>query len=326
MATAGIAWSFQPQAKLAARIDTNAEQRNWPQVLEDGRKIHVATSATVFDINRALVHSGRMLDDMFSYPQSVGWDFWSDVGPVVDLNKVLKGSDLLWELGHVNRAQRMAGEALELTGYRPATLQRMFLINAIKGEPESGRPFLNLLSQTMWHRAWAERYKKALLQDPTLANDEELRSVRRVMISSDYVGAIPENVVLQSCLRQDSGNRMAFDLLMAWYLLDRNVTKVCQNLDRLDAVGLTRLPRHLEEAVLLSQQLNPTKEVRLFGRSISPATVERHKQFIREVGKRRMDDPASESMLAPQFGDTFWFYYLYQHSGSLASGNVPGPQ
>jgi hypothetical protein len=317
-----IAFDYSASAKLLARIDYSAEQRDWPQVIKLGRNLHSPTPAAVHDINRALAHSGMLLDRMFEFPQRREWELWFNLNHSMDMNKLLKSSELLLEHGHVNRAERMAAESLELNGYSPETLQQLFLISVLKEQPKTGLPFLNLLSQTLWHRNWAEFYQRALEADPVLSNDVGLQKIRPLMVRQDYVGAIPDNVLMQISLRQNPENRLSFQYLMAFYLLSGQLEKLGQNLERVRTFPLPVLPRHLQEAIVLFEKSNPGAQLDLHGLAINPAIEERYQRF-NEAAVRCTAETAP-SLLAKEFGDSYWYYSIAGHSGSIIpKGGMP---
>ena len=317
-----IALSHPTQGKLLAEIDWCAGRSDWARIIELGRKVREPDSASVHDINRALAHGDLLLDRMFEFPQKREWEFWINLSKSMDLTKLVKSSELLLELGHVNRAERMAAESLELNGYSPEILQQLFLISVLKGQPKTGLPFLNLLSCTLWHRGWAESYRQALEIDPALSNDVGLQKVRPLMVRQDYVGAIPDNVLMQISLRQNPENRLSFQYLMAFYLLSGQLEKVAQNLERVRALQLPVLPRHLQEAIVLFEKTNPGTQLDLHGLAISPSIEQRYQRF-NEAAVRCTAETAPV-LLAKEFGDSYWYFFIAGHSGSsIPKGGMP---
>jgi hypothetical protein len=319
-----VGLTLPPDTKTLARIEARARERDWPGTLQAASRLSVADSAAISDVNRALCHSGRLLDDMFRYPQQRGLELWFNLHPSVSMDKLVKGSELLFELGHVNRAERLAGEALELSGYKPEILRRLFYICVLKGYPETALPYLNLLGQTVWYRSWAEGRRQALAADPALVEDPELKQARAAMLTQDYIGSIPNNVLMQASLRQNRGNRMAFQYLIATYLLEGELEKILQNFPRLDDVGQRELPRHVQEAVVIYQQLHPKTAVDLRGRKLDPAILERNRKFRDAVRRFEGEMDKGEARLAAEFGDTYWYYFVYGHSGSVKPGAKTG--
>lgn len=308
-----LLWRADPQGKLIAQVDYLGSTRAWGSVLEVGRELRRADSTAVHDINRALAHSGQLLDRMFEYPQSAGLEFWFKPGKTVRLDRLNKASQLLLELGQVNQAERVAGEAMELNGYQPETLQQLLLINVLKDQPGTGLPFLNLWEKTFPGRDSAALCREQLRLDPKLASDPEVSGFRRLMVRQDYIGSIPDDLLMQICLRQVPGNRMALQYLMAYYLLNSQPGKVVQNLGLLRSAGFTRLPRHIQEAVLQYKDESPATEIPLSGWAVDPDVIEEHSRFRASFpGRQNMVGPASE------FGRTYWYYFRTGHSGSVA--------
>jgi hypothetical protein len=312
----GFMWlSHSASGKALALIDYYAEHEDWARVIDTARKLKVANPVAVNDVNRALAHKNQLLDSMFEFPQQQGLELWLNLNHDMDTGRLLKSSELLLDLGHVNRAERMAAESLELNGYRPETLKQLFLVSVLKEQTQTGVPFLNLLEQTLWHKDWARSQLRAIQTDPSLSSDVNLESIRKNMVRQDYVGSIPDNVMMQISLRQNPQNQLAFQYLMALYLLTGQLEKVGQNLERLELLKLTVLPRHLQEAVVLHEKTHPGTRIDLHGMAIAPALEQRYLRF-KEAATRCTADSAP-AILAREFGDTFWYFYMTGHSGAV---------
>jgi hypothetical protein len=131
-------------------------------------------------------------------------------------------------------------------------------------------------------------------------------------------------VLLQACLRQNPENRMAADYLLAYCLLDRQLERMSENLGRLNYTNKIELPRHVEEALLLSQLV--AKKIDLKPFKIRPATAERFTAFELAYAPYQQNPMSGEAVLAAEFGETYWYYYIYGHSGSLLMARkAPSP-
>jgi hypothetical protein len=317
LAFAVVGIAHDPVARTTAQVDRAADAGNWGEVLRLAAKLSHADPSTMLDVNRALCHEGQLLDRMFSYPQRRGFSLWFEIGEGVDLAKLDKASGLLFELGHLNRAERMAAESLELNGPQPAILKRLFLVNVAKGSPDAAKPFLNLLSRSFWHGQHASAYRRAFLEDPLLSSDPEISAVRNLQSSRDYVGMIPNNVLMQITLREKPDFRPAFEYLISEYLLHGQVEKVAQNLDRIDVLGLRELPIHLEEALLIYEKLRPNVPLDLRGRTVRASTRQRYNEFNLACRALDANSPQANVELRRSFGNTYWFFFLFGHSGAI---------
>ena len=107
---------------------------------------------------------------------------------------------------------------------------------------------------------------------------------------------------------------MAIEYLMARYLLTRQLDKFIENLDHLDDLDYSEIPRHYEEAILVYTSLSK-KLVNLRGRRISPQSHQRFKGFLETFNRYGGNNQAAFSELAKNYGDSYFFYYTYGVSG-----------
>ena len=307
--------SFDVNARLRAQVDCYAKQGKWTRVLSAARQLGGAYSIpTIVDVNRALGCLGRLGADMFAFPQRANAGLWLEFQAVANPRNYIKVADMLFELGQVNRAERIASEAMELDGYRPAALQRLALVYLAKGQPKAAGLFLAKLDRTLFYRDWVASYRRKLAADPGLAEDEEFSQIRAVMIHQDAPGDVPVETMLQQCLSENPRNRLAFEYLMAHYLLSQQLDKFQLNLPRLERMGYREVPRHYQEALLLHQKLNQSPELPA-GRRMNPDVGQRFKRFHERFMRHRGNLAAARLGLFKDYGDTYWFFYMFGVSG-----------
>jgi hypothetical protein len=111
---------------------------------------------------------------------------------------------------------------------------------------------------------------------------------------------------------------MAFEYLMAEYLLTGELKKLARDAGRMDSFAYSGIPRHIGEALLLGQKLQGL-QFDLRGRNIQPETIERFQSFLDALARVDKSSPSGLAALAPEFGDTFWYYYYSR----LAHGHRP---
>jgi len=319
---AASAWaSFDPGGRRVLRIDYLARRGDWPGVLREARRLGLGRfdPRVIHDVDRALFHTGRLPDEMFAYPHKLGMPgltlYVGSRHIPADGRTCMKTGDLFFELGHVNEAEHMAYEALELLGERPHLLKRLFLVYVLKGQPVAARTYLAALEKSPLHAAEARRYRRLLEEDPNLPHLEAVRQARVRMPHMDGAPWPTAEQLLLHLLYANPRNRMAFEYLMAHYLLSRQPGKVTANIGRLRVFEATDIPRHYAEALMLhSYQLRARGVVRpipLHGLRIDRGLQRRLEEFLRIRSRFGNDRLAAREALKDDFGDTYFFYHTF---------------
>jgi hypothetical protein len=307
LAGCGAVWFGHSGSQRAfERIEYYAGRKEFDKVLSIAAPLPALDRASEVRLQLALYHAGRLSQDLFAYTNQAMWQLLP--GLTLGFGPCRAQCDTLMELGQVNVAEHLAHEALELEGNRPDLLRLLAQINILKNRPQAARVFLNLLAQAPFERAWAAARLRDLDNDPRLSNDTALALIRSRMVTTDLPHAkLPTESLLQQLLDSNPRNQMAFDYLLAHYLLTRDLDRLIKQLGRLDDFGYTAIPRHLEEAIILCQNVKGI-QVELHGRQLHPETVQRFRQFAEALNRAR-NDPGGRQALARNFRDTFWFYF-----------------
>ncbi len=312
---------FDFSKKCLLQMVCSVEQEEWADALthvdrlpaSDARWLDLRTG---FHVNRALYFNGDLLDRMFGYPQTVN-------GPTLALVRESatsmaqttprQCSEILFELGRINESEHMAYEALEVYGCRPRILKRLVYINVLKGRPEAARRFVALLERSLLHSEWARRCNRQLDMDPTLSSLPEVVSRRELMVVRDSVDDIDDlEKTLKGLLNRNPRNRMAFEYLMAHYLLTQQVDKLAANLHRFEDFDETRLPRHCQEALAVHLTATGSRETESREQMVSSKTWRRQREFMRAVQQFSGDEaPKAFAELHADFGDSYFFFHVF---------------
>jgi hypothetical protein len=298
--------SVDQTQRALLRVQSRAERQDWTGVLAAGRALENPPPEVRLQINRALYHQGRLLDELFSFPQRRGAELFPSL--LDGLAVSLPLYDTLLELGHVNLAEHYVHEAIEFRGERPEILWRLAWINLVKDRSEAARVFLNRLSWVPFHRDIAERWLRAIDKDQTLAQEPNITTARQRRVTVDAVERrFSVQELLTQAIQTSHGDPMPAQYLMANYLLTDQPQGVVRNLGQL---GISpKLPRHVAEAVL-AVQAHGGGSVDLAGRSIDADTIARFNRFT-TLATRGAQDPNVAAALQNELGDTWWFYELF---------------
>ncbi|MHC4546000.1 MAG: DUF6057 family protein, partial [Planctomycetota bacterium] len=311
IAFGAVFFSRDIKKKTLFAIDYYAYHKMWPQVLSAAR-CHLDSFSIIHVVNRALYHTGKLNFEMFSYPQHSDTLFLT----ITETEFAhWKKYDFYIDIGLMNIAQNDLTECFEVFGERPTILKRLAFVNMVKGDIDSARIYLGALRKTLFDADWANNYLERLQSDPNLAVDDEIQYWRSVMLKKDYaLSAIDIEDVLAQLLEENRQNRMAFEYMMAWYMLSGKLDKFVQNLDRLDDFDYRQIPRLYEEAILV-HLYRTRKPVNLFGRQLNSESKQRFEAFSQTYERYRGNKEAAFKELAKGYGDSYLFYCVYGFSG-----------
>ncbi|MBN1360391.1 MAG: hypothetical protein JW993_07360 [Sedimentisphaerales bacterium] len=310
--------SHEKTGKAFVLSNYYCRERQWDRILELGRELPKGQSNIYVnhDIIRALYHTGRLPYDMFEFPQVPPALLLTHEGDESDLTQS-RLCDLFLELGHVNVAERLASELLAVRGRFGHVLERLSWIAIIKGQEQAARAYLNALSENPVYHGTAESLLDGL--DHGFAPDQvtHIDRIRSYMpTDSDTVtGDSSVEELLTALLERNPGNRMAFEYLMACYLLTGQVDKVVANLERLDRLGYRTIPTLYEEAILLYHGVQGRKlDVSKF--NVSPETLRRYVTFVQiHNSMQSQNRSAVLNRLVRDFGTSYFFYFTFGRVG-----------
>lgn len=316
--SAGLGWdrAARPHVRLA-RL---AARRDWTGLLQQARRMDAAemTPPDVYYVNRALFHTGRLLDEMFAYPQTTGTAGlmleWSGEGAPAEAWRCDALGDLMLELGHVNEAEHLTCEALEMLGERPDLLRRLAVVYVLKDQPVAARTYLTALGRHLLHARQARRLLDKLRADPGLAGEPRLDRIRGLMPTADppafEIRRPGAEQLLGRLLAGNRRNRMAFEYLTAYYLLTNRLAPLAAHLPRLDDLGYRRLPRHVAEAVVL-HAYNVGGPTAPPARPVRPEVRRRFDEFVRARRRFRDDPRRGRDVWKHDHADSYFTYATY---------------
>jgi hypothetical protein len=298
--------------KVFLLVDYHARFREWDKVLDVAKQYKSGLYPVQYQINRALYHSGRLLDEMFSFAQRIGINglfMHHRLHPVFPL----QNSDVFFDLGLINETEHWAYEAVSVSGDTPWNLQQLTLINLLKKNRRIAERFLGLLLKTMWHKSWAKEYFKYLSDMDNFSDAPELKYKKSIMPETDFLISPTEPQQCLFHLLENRKNKMAFEYFMAYCLLQGNLSQIIKNIHRLNDFDYPRIPRHLEEAILIHIQLTGRKDIALQGKQISNETIHKFIDFNEIMKKYNKNKNAAYDELNKKYKDTYWFYAFYYY-------------
>lgn len=300
---------FDRKCKANFAVDYYAFHRMWPEVLAESKEDLVSPSV-IHAVNRALYHTGRLGDEMFRWPQDPSNLF---LRQTKRRQTFWQSLELYYDLGYINMAEHLLTECLEGLGDRPMILQRLALVNMVKGNIGTARVYLGALERTLFHGQWARDYLALLDRDPELTTDAAIQQARSIALKKDigYV-SLPEETMLGWLLEQGTSNRMAYEYLLSWYLMNKQLENFTQWIQRCAEFRYPRMPRHFEEASLVYVYAT-RKPFYLAGYAPSDEARRRIDDFSKTMQRHGGDKQAAFDELAKRHAGSYFFYHTYMN-------------
>ena len=192
-------------------------------------------------------------------------------------------------------------------------------LHVIKGHPATARVYWGALKRNLVYRRQAESLLRGLdhgFGPEQAAYIDRIRSFRRDDAATVTMGETLDQT-LAALLARNPRNKMAFEYLMACYLVTGQLDKIAANVGRLRDFGYPGIPTLYEEAILIHYGLQGgTIDLAQF--NINPQTLQRYEAFVRASSALPgQDQQAAFNDLIRNFGTSYFFYYSFGRVGLL---------
>jgi hypothetical protein len=317
---AGLYFSHDPMSKPLIQVYDYSLRRQWDTILDLGRSLPKGESNVYFnhDVNRALYHTGRLPYDMFTFPQTPHGLLLSHEEKASSLTQ-LKLCDIYMELGRINTAEKLATELLTARNHSGIVVEKLAWINIIKGQYQTARIYLNVLKRDLVYRRKAQALLRSMDDGFTSDQTAYIDTIRSRMHHEGYLGAGDKSIerVLTELLTRNPANRMAFEYLMACYLLTGQVDKIAANMEHLKEFDYDGIPTLYEEAMLIYIG-SQGRKIDLSKSNIRRETFDRYVRFVQLKNSMRLENrQVVLTRLISEFGSSYFFYFTFGRVGVL---------
>ena len=209
------------KAEKVMQYDFMACHQQWNRILETINVEKPNNQIGVTVQNLALAMHGVLLEHMSEYNQNGIAGLLPDVKE--DATSPLPTAEAFYQLGMVNVAQRTVFEAQEaILDFQKSgrCYKRLAQTNLINGQYEVARKYLSALQKTLFYRDWANETLPLLGNEKAIANHPEYGHLRQYAYDADfYFGDHVTPEMLESLYFHNTDNRLAYQYLLAYYLL-----------------------------------------------------------------------------------------------------------
>jgi hypothetical protein len=300
---------YNPQTAKVVELERLIFAEKWDEAIRLHEKKPARNLISQYFYNIALSETDQLCNRLFFGSQDFG--VGSLVLPWGD-EHLNRGAYFYYAIGLINEAHRWAYEEMVVYGYRPQNIKLLAKTSLINGDYRMARKYLNILKRTIYYRALAKKYEGMADNPGLISSDPELGAKLKILPKTDFFIKFNEpQTNLPLLLGSQPDNRKAFEYYIAGLLLTKNVEIVVNNIKKMKEAGYTRIPRHIEEAVLLyynSTKLFPD----LGGLTISLDTQKRFDRYVATFKSLRQSSALNKETMQQEFGNTFWFYFQFK--------------
>ena len=291
--------------------DFNVRMHKWDRVIALADKKAPSNPLSVTCLNLALAKEGLLADRMFYYFQNGVEGLMPEFKRDFTIPMVV--GEVYYHLGFINTAQRYAFEAMEaLPDYQKSVrgVKRLAETNIINGNYDVAGKYLRLMQKTFYYKKWATKALEIMTDERKINSHSEWGLLRQYRTKEDFLFSEGEkDMMLGVLFRQNQTNRMAFEYLMAYTLLSKDLKHFMQYIPLGHTLNYRTIPNSYQETLIYIWEKTNTDATKQIPYQIDPLTTQRMKAFKR-ISSAQGDSDANQFK---EFTNTYWYYFQFRH-------------
>lgn len=312
----GIKASFDEMTYDLIDYDFLVRTEQWDKIIEKAEKKPATTPLSVSCVNLALSQKGMLADRLFEFYQNGGEGLFPTF--TRDMISPVSTAEIFFRLGMVNDAERYMFEAQEaIPNYRKSArlTRRIIECEIINGNYQVAAKLLRRLQKTLFYSNWANQMmallgnEKAINRHPIYGKLRKYREKKQDFLFSDR----EMDQMLGLLFLNDNHNRMAYEYLMCYELLQRDLEKFVQYYPLGRFVGYDQIPRSFQE-ILIGNWMKTHSDPRTIPYSVDAQNVNNTLNFIQLY----MQNPKNPQLGQQPYVSNAWHYVMVQGADEAA--------
>ena len=304
----GIKASFDETTYDLIDYDFLVRTEQWNKIVDKAEKKQPTTPLGVSCVNLALSQQGVLADRLFEFYQNGGEGLFPTF--TRDMTSPVSTSEIFYRLGMVNDAERYMFEAQEaIPNYRKSSrmTRRIAECELINGNYQVAAKLLRRLQKTLFYSNWATETmallgkEKAINCHPVYGKLRKYRQKKQDFLFSDR----EMDQMLGLLFLNDKSNKMAYEYLICYELLQRDLAKFMQYYPLGRFVGYDHIPRSFQE-ILVGNWMKTHSDPRSIPYSVDPQTVNNTLNFIQLY----MQNPKDPQLNMQPYASNAWHYMM----------------
>ena len=306
----GIKASFDEMTYDLIDYDFLVRTEQWDKIIEKAEKKPATTPLSVSCVNLALSQKGMLADRLFEFYQNGGEGLFPTF--TRDMISPVSTAEIFFRLGMVNDAERYMFEAQEaIPNYRKSArlTRRIIECEIINGNYQVAAKLLRRLQKTLFYSNWANQMmallgnEKAINRHPIYGKLRKYREKKQDFLFSDR----EMDQMLGLLFLNDNHNKMAYEYLMCYELLQRDMEKFMQYYPLGRFVGYDHIPRTFQE-ILIGNWMKTHSDPRTIPYSVDAQNVNNTLNFIQLY----MQNPKNPQLGQQPYVSNAWHYVMVQ--------------
>ena len=306
----GIRTSFDELTYEMIDYDFWIRTEQWNKIIEHAEKKPATSPLGVSSVNLALSQTGQLPDRLFEFYQNGAEGLFPAFSR--DMTSPISTSEVFYRLGMVNDAERYMFEAQEaIPNFRKSArlTRRIAECEIINGNYEVAAKLLRRLQKTLFYSNWANQTmallgnEKAINRHPIYGKLRKYREKKQDFLFSDR----EMDQMLGLLFLNDKSNKMAYEYLMCYVLLQCDLNKFMQYYPLGRFVGYDHIPRSFQE-ILIEQWMKTHNDPRTIPYSVDAQNVNNTLNFI-QIYLRNPKDP---QLSQQPYVSNAWYYMVVQ--------------
>lgn len=312
----GIKASFDEMTYELIDYDFLVRTEQWDKIIEKAEKKPATTPLGVSCVNLALSQKGMLADRLFEFYQNGGEGLFPTF--TRDMISPVSTAEIFFRLGMVNDAERYMFEAQEaIPNYRKSArlTRRIIECEIINGNYKVAAKLLRRLQKTLFYSNWANQTmallgnEKAINRHPVYGKLRKYREKKQDFLFSDR----EMDQMLGLLFLNDNHNKMAYEYLMCYELLQRDMEKFMQYYPLGRFVGYDHIPRTFQE-ILIGNWMKTHSDPRTIPYSVDAQNVNNTLNFIQLY----MQNPKDPQLGQQPYVSNAWHYVMVQGADEAA--------
>ena len=306
----GIKASFDAITYDLIDYDFLVRTEQWDKIIEKAEKKLATTPLSVSCVNLALSQKGQLADRLFEFYQNGGEGLFPTF--TRDMISPVSTAEIFFRLGMVNDAERYMFEAQEaIPNYRKSArlTRRIIECEIINGNYQVAAKLLRRLQKTLFYSNWANQTmallgnEKAINRHPIYGKLRKYREKKQDFLFSDR----EMDQMLGLLFLNDNHNKMAYEYLVCYELLQRDMEKFMQYYPLGRFVGYDHIPRTFQE-ILIGNWMKTHSDPRTIPYSVDAQNVNNTLNFIQLY----MQNPKNPQLGQQPYVSNAWHYMVIQ--------------